>query len=370
MTRLQIHRLEENRLLDLHDRIVVGRRLSDRDALLLYRVRDLGILGFLASIVRKRKHGDRAYYILNRHLNYSNLCVHACRFCSFSRKRGEQEVSELTLKEMVQRVKSARSAGVTEIHIVGGLHPSWKLPFFEEMLMALKTVDRHLHLKAFTAIEILHMARRSRLPVRTVLDRLRAAGLDSLPGGGAEIFDPRVRNRICRDKATADEWLDVHRTWHRMGGRSTCTMLYGHVETIPQRVAHLRRLRELQDETGGFLAFVPLPFQPADDIFPKVPAPTGFENLRNLAIARLYLDNIEHLKCYWVAHGLKTAQVSLDYGVDDLDGTIVEEKIYHMAGARTPQQVTARELIRLIREARRQPVQRDSFYRPVKESRE
>lgn len=365
LTRLQKRLLENNRLGGLYQKVVGGQRIRDDDALRLYQVRDPVVLGFLANLVRERRHGLKAYYILNRHLNYSNLCVHRCRFCSFRRKRGDDEAYELSIVEMIRRIREALPLGITEVHIVGGLHPAWRLADYEKILMALKSVNRRLHLKAFTAIEILHMAHRARRSVPDVLERLHAAGLDSLPGGGAEILVPSVRRRICHDKATADEWLDVHRTWHRMGGRSTCTMLYGHVETLAQRVTHLRRLRELQDETGGFLAFVPLPFQPSANIDPRVPPPAGFENLRNLAIARLYLDNIDHIKCYWVAHGLKVAQVSLDYGVDDLDGTIVEEKIYHMAGAQTPQQVTVPELVRLIREAGRQPIQRDSLYRPI-----
>ena len=365
ITRLQKQILETNRLMDIYEKISSEKRLTEEDALNLYRVRDLNVLGFLANIVREQKNGNKAYYILNRHLNYSNICILSCQFCSFAKKKRDAEAYEFTIEEMVEKVTMSLSLGITEIHIVGGLHPTWKFDHYEKLLKALKAIDPQLHLKAFTAIEILHLAWVGKMDIKGTLERLHAAGLDSLPGGGAEVFSERVRDQICRGKETAREWLDVHRTWHEMGGRSTCTMLYGHVETIEERVDHLKQLRALQDETGGFTAFIPLPFHNENNQLSHIPEPTGFENLRNLAIGRLYFDNFDHIKCYWINHGLKLAQVSLSYGVDDLDGTVVEEKIYHMAGAKTPQEQTADELVKAIRETGREPIQRDSFYHPI-----
>ena len=250
--------------------------------------------------------------------------------------------------------------------MVGGLHPTLKKDWYLDLLHRLRALDPDLHIKAFTAIEVRHLAQRIfRMPIRETLETLREAGLGSITGGGAEIFDPMVRDRICRGKETAAEWLDVHRTWHSMGGRSTCTMLYGHIETLAQRVDHLRQLRELQDETGGFTGFVPFAFEPAQShgILANIKRASAFEQLRNLAVSRIYLDSIDHLTAYWVSLGLPLAQVSLSYGVDDLHGTILEEKIFHMAGATTPQQQTVAALEHAIREAGRVPVQRDSYYR-------
>lgn len=365
---IQKRLLAQNGLESIHRKVERGLRLSEEDALALYEVRDLNALGMLANIVRERKNGNKAYYILNRHINYSNYCILSCQFCSFAKKKRDADGYEFTIEEMVGKASEALALGITEIHMVGGLHPSWKFEHYEELLRALKALDPQLHLKAFTAIEILHLAWMGKQTVAQTLERLRKAGLGSLPGGGAEIFASRVRDLICRGKETAAEWLDVHRIWHRMGGRSTCTMLYGHLETIPERVDHLRQLRELQDETGGFTAFIPLPFHAENNRLSHIPEPSGFENLRNLAIARLYLDNFDHIKCYWINHGLKLAQISLSYGVDDLDGTVLEEKIYHMAGAQTPQEQTARELTRAIQEAGRIAIQRDSLYRELADS--
>src|SRR5947209_6859472 len=269
--------------------------------------------------------------------------------------------------EAQQRISEADALplGVTEVHMVGGLHPTLKTDWYLDLLRRLRALDPHLHIKAFTAIEVRHLAQRVfKMPIRDTLETLRESGLGSITGGGAEIFDPIVRDQICRGKETAAEWLDVHRTWHSMGGRSTCTMLYGHVETFTQRVDHLRQLRKLQDETRGFTGFVPFAFEPAQShgILANIKRASAFEQLRNLAVSRIYLDNIDHLTAYWVSLGLPLAQVSLSYGVDDLHGTILEEKIFHMAGATTPQQQTVAALEHAIREAGRVPMQRDSYY--------
>jgi aminodeoxyfutalosine synthase len=314
--------------------------------------------------MRERKNGNYATYIHNRYINYSNICVLSCQFCAFAAKKRDAHAFEYAIDEIIRVVRDALRLGVTEVHMVGGLHPSLKKDWYLELLRQLRALDPDLHIKAFTAIEVRHLAQRIfRMPIRDTLEILREAGLGSITGGGAEIFDPVVRDTICRGKETAAEWLDVHRTWHGMGGRSTCTMLYGHIETLAHRVDHLRQLRELQDETGGFTGFVPFAFEPQTTVLSHIKAASAFEQLRNLAVSRIYLDSIEHLTAYWVSLGLPMAQVSLSYGVDDLHGTILEEKIFHMAGATTPQQQSVAALEHAIREAGREPIQRDSFYR-------
>ena len=340
-------------------------RISDAEALRLFQSHDLNAIGVMANAVRERKHGNAAYYILNRHINYSNLCVLDCEFCAFYRRPGQPGAYEYSIADMVEKAKAALALGITEIHLVGGLHPTWQLDHYIEMLRALKALDPRLHLKTFTATEIRHFAKRAKRSTADILAALRDAGLGSLTGGGAEIFAPEIRKQICGPKETAEQWLDVHRTWHKMGGRSTCTMLIGHVEQFEHRVDHLRQLRELQEETGGFTAFVVLAFQPANTKLAHLPGPSGFDLLKTLAISRIYLDNFDHIKAYWVFMGMKMAQVSLSFGVDDIDGTVIEEKIGHMAGARTPQQMARAELEAAIREAGRDPVQRDSLYHRV-----
>jgi len=346
------------------EKVEAQQRISEADALELYRSRDLNALGMIANVERERKNGNYASYIHNRYINYSNICVLSCQFCAFAAKKRDSHAFEYAIEEIINVVSDALRLGITEVHMVGGLHPSLKKEWYLDLLHRLRALDPDLHIKAFTAIEIRHLANRIfRLPIRDTLEVLREAGLGSITGGGAEIFDPVVRDKICRGKETAAEWLDVHRTWHEMGGRSTSTMLYGHIETLAHRVDHLRQLRQLQDETGGFTGFIPFAFEPQTTVLSHIKAASAIEQLRNLAVSRIYLDNIDHLTAYWVSLGLPLAQVSLSYGVDDLHGTILEEKIFHMAGATTPQQQTAAALEHAIREAGREPVQRDSFYR-------
>src|SRR5437867_2121177 len=350
------------------EKVESGQRISEADALALYRSNDLNTLGRIANVLRERKNGNYATYIHNRYINYSNICVLSCQFCAFAAKKRDAHAFEYAIDEIIGAVREALSLGITEVHMVGGLHPSLKMEWYLELLRRLRGLNSDLHIKAFTAIEVRHFAQRIfRMSIRETLETLREAGLGSITGGGAEIFDPIVRDQICRGKETAAEWLDVHRTWHQMGGRSTCTMLYGHVETFTQRVDHLRQLRQLQDETGGFTGFVPFAFEPAQShgVLAHIKRASAFEQLRNLAVSRIYLDNIDHLTAYWVSLGLPLAQVSLSYGVDDLHGTILEEKIFHMAGATTPQQQTVATLEHAIREAHREPVQRDSYYRHI-----
>ena len=362
-----MHRiLEKSELAGIAEKVEAGGRIDEAEALQLFRTRDLHALGLLSDLVRQRKVGSHASYILNRYINYSNYCILSCQFCSFARKKRDSDGFELTIEQVVEKAREALQLGITELHIVGGLHPSLPFDYYLQMLRSLKSLSPTLQLKCFTAIEVLHLAWLARKSVREVLESLADAGLDSLTGGGAEIFRPEVRSIIARGKESAEEYLQVHRTWHQMGRRSTCTMLYGHVESLEDRVDHLRQLRQLQDETAGFAGFIPLAYHPENNRIPVRHAPTGNDSLRTIAVSRIFLDNFEHITAYWIGLGLKLAQVALSYGADDLHGTILEEHIFHMAGAPVPQAQTEQELIKAIREAGRVPVQRDTFYRPVK----
>jgi aminodeoxyfutalosine synthase len=361
--------VQRSGLRDLYEKVAAGERVSESDALRLFESKDLNGVGAIAELARQRKVGNRASYIINRYVNYSNYCILSCQFCSFARKKRDADGFQFTVEEIVQKAREALDLGITELHIVGGLHPSLPFSYYVDMLNALrevKTGSTRLHLKCFTAIEVLHLAWLARKTVEQTLQELKAAGLDSLTGGGAEIFRKEVRSAIARGKESAEEYLDVHRTWHRLGERSTCTMLFGQVESLPDRVDHLRQLRALQDETHGFVGFVPLPYQPDNNEIPVEHPPTGFDALRTIAVSRIYLDNFDHITAYWVGMGLKLAQVALSYGADDLHGTIIEEHIFHMAGAKSPQLQTEAAMIKSIREAGRTPVQRNTFYEPIK----
>ena len=358
--------LERSELRDIYQKVVAGERISETDAAQLFQSKDLNAVGAIADFVRQRKNGDRASYIINRYINYSNYCILSCQFCAFARKKRDADGFQYSVEEIVQMAREALHLGITELHIVGGLHPSLPFSYYLGMVRALKQLDSRLQLKCFTAIEILHLAWLAKKSVRETLTELRDTGLDSLTGGGAEIFRPEIRSAIAKGKESAEEYLDVHRTWHQLGGRSTCTMLFGHVESLEDRVDHLRQLRALQDETHGFTGFVPLPYQPENNGIPVKTPPTGFDSLRTIAVSRIYLDNFDHITAYWVGLGLKLAQVALSYGADDLHGTIIEEKIFHMAGATSPQLQTEAAMIKAIREAGRVPVQRNTFYEPIR----
>ena len=352
------------------EKIEARQRISDAEALQMFRSKDLNALGAMASAVREQKNGNVATYIHNRYINYSNICILSCQFCAFAARKRDAHAFEFSVEEIVASVRDALALGITEVHMVGGLHPTLKKEWYLQLLREVRALDPDVVIKAFTAIEIRHLAERVfKLPIQTTLELLRDAGLGALTGGGAEIFDPAVRDEICRGKETAEEWAEVHRLWHRMGGRSTATMLYGHIETLEQRVDHLRHLRALQDETGGFTGFVPFAFEPQTPALAHVRRASAVEELRTLAVSRIYLDNFDHITAYWVSIGLPLAQVALSYGVDDLHGTIIEEKIFHMAGARTPQEQAVETLEHVIREAGREPVQRDSFYRHLPKKR-
>jgi aminodeoxyfutalosine synthase len=358
--------IQRSELRDIYDKVAAGERISEADALRLLESKDLNAIGAIADFARQRKVGNRASYIINRYINYSNYCILSCQFCSFARKKRDADGFQLSVEEIVEKAREALKIGITELHIVGGLHPSLPFSHYTDMLKALKALDARLQLKCFTAIEILHLAWLAKKSVEQTLIELKDAGLESLTGGGAEIFRKEVRSAIAKGKESAEEYLDVHRTWHRLGQRSTCTMLYGHVESLADRVDHLRQLRALQDETHGFVGFVPLAYQPEDNDIPVIHPPTGFDSLRTIAVSRIYLDNFDHITAYWVGLGMKLAQVALSYGADDLHGTIIEEHIFHMAGATSPQLQTEAEMIKAIREAGRTPVQRNTFYEPIR----
>ncbi|MCA9719404.1 MAG: aminofutalosine synthase MqnE, partial [Myxococcales bacterium] len=340
------------RFAQIRDKVRAGVPLDLEDGVFLYRSPDLLALGALANEERERRHGDRTFFNINFHINPTNVCVADCKFCSFARlEPGMPQAYTMDLEQVQAKFLERQHQPVTEIHIVNGLHPGVGFDYYKDCLRVLKQVRPDIHLKAYTAVEIHFFAERYGMTYEQVLRELIDAGLDSMPGGGAEIFAARARRKLCRDKADAGQWLEVHRTAHRLGLRTNCTMLYGTVETLEERVDHMLRLRDLQDETGGFQTFIPLAFHPDGNSLGKLPGPTGVDDLRTYAVARLMLHNIEHIKAYWIMIGLKTAQIALSFGVDDLDGTVQEEKIYHMAGAETPQAMTRAELVRLIREA-------------------
>ena len=358
--------IQHSDLHDLYDKVATGERISEADALRLFESKDLNALGAIADLANQRRNGLRASYIINRYINYSNYCILSCQFCAFSKKKRDADGFQLSVQEIVEKAREALSIGITELHIVGGLHPTLPFSFYLDMLKSLKALDARLQLKCFTAIEILHLAWLAKKTVRETLGELKAAGLESLTGGGAEIFRKEVRSRIAKGKESAEEYLDVHRTWHQLGGRSTCTMLFGHVESMEDRVHHLSLLRALQDETHGFVGFVPLPYQPDNNLIEVKTPPSGFDALRTIAVSRIYLDNFDHITAYWVGLGMKLAQIALSHGADDLHGTIIEEHIFHMAGAKSPQLQTESEMLKAIREAGRTPVQRNTFYEPIK----
>jgi len=362
-------RLLAPELRPIAEKVCSGGRISDEEAMALYASRDLNGIGAIANVARERINGNVATFINNRYINYSNVCLLSCEFCAFGAKKREEHAFEMAVPEIVAAAREGLRQGITEIHMVGGLHPTLPGEWYLGLLRELRALDPELVIKAFTAVEIRHLANRVfKMPLRETLSLLKENGLGAITGGGAEIFDQGIRDQICKGKETAEEWAEVHRTWHRLGGRSTCTMLYGHIETAAHRVDHLRRLRELQDETGGFTGFVPFAFEPhgARLSLRGIPHATAHEELRNLAVSRIYLDNIEHITGYWISLGLPVAQISLNFGVDDLHGTIAEEKIFHMAGALTPRQQTAANLEKAISEAGRTPMQRDSFYRRIR----
>ncbi|MEM9019810.1 MAG: aminofutalosine synthase MqnE [Planctomycetota bacterium] len=361
-------------------KVHAGQRLSAEDGLALLTTRDLPTLGELAHHVRTQKHGRTTYYNVNRHMNYSNLCVLSCKFCEFHRKPGQDGAYEYTAQQIAEQARKAQDAGATEMHIVGGLHPKQKFDYYTDMLRTVRATAPKVHIKAFTAVELTHLMRihkrdRKGQPgagtMQGMLEELIEAGLGSLPGGGAEVFDDRVHDEVFRGKIGSAQWLDVHRTAHKLGLMSNATMLYGHVESLEDRVNHFCQLREAQHEAiqqghaGRFQTIIPLPFFPDGSELQHLPGPTGLDNLHMLATARLMLDNFDHVKCFWIMQTLPMAQVTLDYGVDDIDGTVVWYDITKVGGSDTHQEVTVSDLRRTILEAGYQPIERDTLYRRV-----
>ncbi len=350
------------------DKVQRAERLSFDDGLELFHHPDVVALGQLANLVRERRHGDRTYFNRNMRIEVTNVCVASCLFCSFAKlEEGAPGAHTMKLEEAWRELEARMDDPPGEIHIVNGLHPGLPFSYYEDLLAGFKRIKPDVHMKCFTAVEIHFFAQHYGMTHAEVLERLRRAGLDSLPGGGAEIFHPDVRKRISHDKATADEYLEVHRVAHRLGLRTNSTMLYGHIETFEHRVDHLLRLRALQDETGGMQAFIPLAFHPDGNGMRNLPAPTAVDALRTVAVSRLLLDNVPHVKAYWVSMTPEVAQIALRFGADDIDGTIVHETIYRAAGSRSPAGLTVARLVRLIQEAGRIPVERDTLYRVVRE---
>jgi aminodeoxyfutalosine synthase len=350
----------------LHHKIAAGVRVTDAEALALFASDDLLAIGELAAHANRLQNGDKVYFNVNRHINYTNLCVNRCTFCAFSKGVEDEGCYTLALCDILEKCAEAAAAGATEIHMVGGLHPDLPFDFYLEMLAAIRADNPALHVKAFTAVEIDYFASLTGQSVEAVIAELKQAGLGSMPGGGAEIFAPKVRERICPEKISGARWLEVTEVVHRQGLKTNATMLFGHVEEHQDRVDHLGRLRALQDHTGGFQAFIPLAFQPDNTRVPGAKGVGGVDALKTLAISRIYLDNFRHIKAYWVMLGLKIAQVALAFGVNDLDGTVVEEKIGHDAGAESPQALAKEQLCGLIRKAGKVPVERDTLYRELR----
>jgi aminodeoxyfutalosine synthase len=358
-------RTYDPRLEPIAEKVFAQVRLNAEEGLALYGSRDVLAVGWLANHVRERMHGDVTYFNVNRHINPTNVCVAACKLCAFGRKKGDAGSYTMALDEAWQTAASGYTEAVTEFHIVGGLHPDLPFEFFLDLVRGLKERFPKVHIKAFTMVEIAFLARRAKLTIEQTLAKLRDAGVDSMPGGGAEIFTHRVRAIICDHKIDGEEWLETAQLAHKMGFRSNATMLYGHIENDADRVDHLLKLRALQDETGGFQTFIPLAFHPENTPLDHLPVTTGLTDIRQIAVSRLLLDNFAHIKAYWQMLTPKIAQIALRFGADDLDGTVIEEKIYHDAGATTPQGMTRKELCRLITEAGRVPVERDTLYHAV-----
>ena len=352
-------------LKQINDKVFAGKRLTRNDGIKLFKSNDLLALGRMATHVAQSKNGNQVYFVQNLHINPTNICVNRCKFCAFSKSKGEAGAYEMSIPDILNKARGA-GKGVREFHIVSGLHPDLPFQWYLDMLRELKKEFPKVHLKAFTAVEIDYLAKLSGMGLTDTLEMLKKAGLGSLPGGGAEIFNTAVRNTLCAEKISGDRWLEVIEAAHGIGLKSNATMLYGHIETPEHRIDHLLRLRELQDRTGGFQAFIPLSFHSQNTEIKKSAYTTGFDDLKTLAISRLMLDNFDHIKAYWVMLGEKIAQVSLNFGVDDLDGTVVEERITKAAGGTTDGSMTRDDIVHLIRQAGRMPVERDTVYNVVK----
>ena len=362
------------RLEPIAEKVVAGERLTPEEGVVLFETKDLLAVGAMANLVNRRKNGDRVFIVANQHINPTNVCIlrATCTFCSYARRPNEDGAYTMELEQVWAEAAQVKDTPIREFHIVGGLHPKLRLDYYEEMIRGLKERHPGVEIKALTAVEIANLARIEKTTYQDVLERLRAAGLDSMPGGGAEVFSSGVRATIAERKLAAEEWLEVHRVAHGLGIPTNCTMLYGHVETYEDRIDHLLMLRDLQDETGGFLTYIPLAYHPDNNelgaqLGRQGTATTGFDDLKNLAVGRLFLDNFDHIKTHWIMNTAKISQTALHFGVDDLEGTVVREKIYHEAGASTPQGMTFPEIIRLIKDAGKRPMERDALYNEINE---
>ena len=362
-------RAERAGLGEIAAKVFNSERLSREDGLALYRAPDLHLVGALANHVRERLHGDRAYFNVNQHINYTNICNKLCRFCAFQRLPKQEGAYVMSPEVIAEKIKEQLHEPVTEVHMVAGIHPKLDYDYYLNILRAVKETRPSIHIKGFTMIELMQIAHVAGKPLDEVLPELIEAGLGSCPGGGAEVFADRVHEEGYHLKNTGDQWIETARTVHEAGLRSNCTMLHGHIETIEERIDHLDRLRLLQDETGGLQTYIPLSFHPENTEWSHLPGPTALDELREIAVGRLMLDNIPHVKSYWIMLGIPIAQLALSYGSDDVDGTVVEERIYHDAGATTPQEVKRAELIQWIRDAGREPVERDTLYNVIWEER-
>ncbi len=357
--------IEDRNLRPILEKVEAGERLSWEDGVKMFRSPDILALGHMANVIRERLHGDVTYFNVNRHINPTDVCVASCRLCAFGKKAKDSTAYTMSLEQVWEVAGKGYAEAVTEFHIVGGLHPELSLDWFCQMIAGLKERYPGVHLKAFTMVEVAYLAKRAKISIRETLVRLKGAGIDSMPGGGAEVFSERVRRIICDHKIDGDEWLETARIAHQIGLKSNCTMLYGHLETAEDLSDHLVKLRDLQDETNGLVTFIPLAFHPENTALAHLPKTTGFNDLKQIAISRLMLDNIPHIKAYWIMMTPGVAQIAQRFGANDIDGTVVEEKIYHDAGATTAQHLRRKDLLRLIREAGREPVERDTSYRPV-----
>jgi aminodeoxyfutalosine synthase len=359
--------VSDKRLLPISEKVQRGERLSFDDGLLLYESHDLPAIGAMANLVRERRHGAKTYFNINLHINPTNTCFMSCRFCAFGRKAFDEGSYIRKPEEIVERARRMMPEGCSEIHLVGGLDPRLKIEYYCGYIRALKDAFPAVHIKTLTPVEVVFIARMSKMTISEVIERLGEAGMGSMPGGGAEIFDPEIREQICEHKCDAEGWFETHRELHRRGFKSNCTMLFGHIEAPPHRIDHLLQLRAHQDEYGGFQCFIPLSFHPANTEFRHLPPPSGFLELQTVAISRLMLDNIPHIKAYWIMLGIKQAQLAQWFGANDIDGTVVHEEIYHDAGAKTPTGMTVEDLKRVVRECGREPVLRNTVYEELTE---
>ncbi len=347
---------------EIYEKVISEERLSIKDGLTLYNHQNILEIGYLANIVRNRLNGDNSYFIYNQHINYSNICTNLCKFCAFGKEKGAELSYEMSVDEVKEKVRDRLDEPITEIHMVGGIHPDLSFDYYIDIVKGIKEIRPQVHIQAFTCVEIGHFAELSNQSVEDTLLALKEAGLGSMPGGGAEVFSPRIREITCEKKLSGEKWLEIAKTAHGVGLHTNATMLYGHIESFEERLEHLDALRVTQDETQGFLAFIPLAFHPKNTEMSNLSGTTGIDDLKNIAISRLMLDNFPHIKAYWVMVGPKLAQIALSFGADDMDGTVKEEVITHMAGAETDQAIGSNTLVKLIKEAGRTPIERDTLY--------